>query len=1336
MLSRTCCIIAGHADYIDQNQYAQLVSEHIMFKNMADDSYLASAGIASDWPYGRGCYVSQDRKFIVWVGEEDHLRIMAMQTGTVLNDVFDRLENALDVISGIDGLDFADSVEYGAVTSCPTNLGTGMRASVHVPLPKLTSDGTTDKVKEVCAPLGLSVRGAGGEHTAIGSDGTCDISPSSRFCITEAEIIAALYTGLAKLKQVEDRTKVSYLDMRPFPAPEPFIEEGVMVILDRANKAKLGMKLGNAASSREGVPILGVEEGTQAHNKLFENDNIIAINGNGVLGFKMLQAANVIARSTKVEFTLNRNEMVFNLNYISWDRIEALKQSHPNNLAMKHIDRDYYESLDTLEKRGICQCIRSGYDNPDSNMGCYAMQPADYDRFKPFFSKVLAEYHGVAEDAVHYNNWDLGSVADLDLPADGQLDVSQLGFPPLSMRVRVGRNLKDFPLPGAMNRQQRMEMETQMCTAFNALMAMDDYGGRYHSLTPGHEDNIDDIEYAQLIEEHIMFKNMADDSYLASAGIASDWPYGRGCYVSQDRKFIVWVGEEDHLRIMAMQTGTVLNDVFDRLENALDVISGIDGLDFADSVEYGAVTSCPTNLGTGMRASVHVPLPKLTSDGTDTHAKEVCAPLGLSVRGAGGEHTAIGSDGTCDISPSSRFCITEAEIITRLYKGLVVLKTAEDQFVGGMVVTTHTVTLDRSEGKKLGVRLGNAATSTEGVPILGVEPDGQAYNRIVEGDIVVSINNENALGLTMLQAASIIARSDAVDLELQRTRTTDQLSGAERAELQAHSHDAEVRRLMDTINNDGDVSGYRVIQVEEEENSDNNSAMQRTATMTSVKSNDSMEFASPQFMGPVYEVASPTGETPVYKAEQSHTITVTLDRTGGKKLGIRLGDAASSTSGVQVLSVDPAEQAVGRVLENDTIIAINGTSCIGKSMMEAAQLVGQSKAEAVLTLQRIEPVAVDYELASPKTSLGGVYGADNIYGNKPSESQGNFQFITITLDRSDGRKLGVRLGDALSPAEGVLIQSVDPNEQAHERILQDDQVIAINGAPTVGFSMQQAAALVGNSSRADNTVELSIKRAVNSNVDLAMYGDPTDAADEGSASMHTVSLDRADGRKLGVRLGDAPSPSEGVLILSVDPDEQAHGKLLASDEVVAINGESCVGFTMQQAAGLMTKDAAVLLSIKREDIIALPGSKTTGYGSLAPNTAGLLTVTLDQANGLLGVRLGDSMSKTQGVVILSVDPNEQAHGKILADDEVVAVNGESCIGFTMQQAAALLVKSDIAQLAIKRTPVKPAVAEADVPTTTKSYNTLPVTGPIDLKVCRRCGLDIGYKEYVDIAGQR
>merc|ERR1712066_715711 len=95
--------------------------------------------------------------------------------------------------------------EFGVITSCPTNIGTGMRASVHIPLPNLTSDGTDAKVKAIAKPLGLSVRGLGGEHTPIGSDGTVDISPSARFCITEAEIVTARYNGIKRLMKEEKR---------------------------------------------------------------------------------------------------------------------------------------------------------------------------------------------------------------------------------------------------------------------------------------------------------------------------------------------------------------------------------------------------------------------------------------------------------------------------------------------------------------------------------------------------------------------------------------------------------------------------------------------------------------------------------------------------------------------------------------------------------------------------------------------------------------------------------------------------------------------------------------------------------------------------------------------------------------------------------------------------------------------------------------------------------------------------------------------------------------------------------------------------------------------------
>merc|ERR1712072_1163645 len=223
-----------------------------------------------------------------------------------------------------------------------------------------------------------------------------------------------------------------------------------------------------------------------------------------------------------------------------------------------------------------------------------------------------------------------------------------------------------------------------MLKAFQALIANPEYGGTVYSLSPdfgngqANPNLISDAKYQELVKKHVMFKDMDADPYLKSAGISSDWPYGRGCWQSADKQCIIWFGEEDQLRIMCMKKGTRLDEVFNRLKKLLDKVESIDGIEFAKSDKYGYVTSCPSNLGTGMRASVHVKLPNLTSDGTDKKAKEVAGPLGLSVRGTGGEHTPIGKDGTVDISPRARLFIKERDIIQKLYDGIKLLMEQEN----------------------------------------------------------------------------------------------------------------------------------------------------------------------------------------------------------------------------------------------------------------------------------------------------------------------------------------------------------------------------------------------------------------------------------------------------------------------------------------------------------------------------------------------------------------------------------------------------------------------------------------------------------------------------------
>ena len=185
-------------------------------------------------------------------------------------------------------------------------------------------------------------------------------------------------------------------------------------------------------------------------------------------------------------------------------KIASIKKSNPGNLAVADFDFDYFASLSSADKKELLAIVNSGVQNADSGMGCYAMNPSDYDKFEPFFGAVISDYHKVPRSANHVTDWKLDGVAGL--PADGKLDVTKLGLPPVSMRVRVGRNLADFPLPGAMNKDDRVAMEAKMQIAFKELKKK--YGGRYHSLTPGNPDFINDDEYAALVKAHVMFKDM------------------------------------------------------------------------------------------------------------------------------------------------------------------------------------------------------------------------------------------------------------------------------------------------------------------------------------------------------------------------------------------------------------------------------------------------------------------------------------------------------------------------------------------------------------------------------------------------------------------------------------------------------------------------------------------------------------------------------------------------------------------------------------------------------------------------------------------------------------
>ena len=121
-----------------------------------------------------------------------------MQPGAGIAEVFERLSRAASEIEKV--CKFAHDEHLGYITSCPTNLGTALRASVHIKLPKLMSN--KDKFNAIADQYFVQIRGIHGEHTET-NDGVFDISNRRRLGRSERELVQDMINGVRALIDAE-----------------------------------------------------------------------------------------------------------------------------------------------------------------------------------------------------------------------------------------------------------------------------------------------------------------------------------------------------------------------------------------------------------------------------------------------------------------------------------------------------------------------------------------------------------------------------------------------------------------------------------------------------------------------------------------------------------------------------------------------------------------------------------------------------------------------------------------------------------------------------------------------------------------------------------------------------------------------------------------------------------------------------------------------------------------------------------------------------------------------------------------------------------------------------
>ncbi|KAM9744432.1 creatine kinase U-type, mitochondrial-like isoform 1-T1 [Menidia menidia] len=343
------------------------------------------------------------------------------------------------------------------------------------------------------------------------------------------------------------------------------------------------------------------------------------------------------------------------------------------------------------------QCIQTGVDNPGhpfiKTVGMVAGDEESYEVFAEIFDPVIKDRHNGYDPRAMKHPTDLDASKVIST-TQHFLKVLSAFLPPvtqfslrsqitsgvfderyvLSSRVRTGRSIRGLSLPPACTRSERREVERVTVTALAGLKG--DLSGRYYSLG-----EMTDKEQQQLIDEHFLFDKPVSP-LLTSAGMARDWPDARGIWHNNEKNFLIWINEEDHTRIISMEKGGNMKRVFERFCRGLKQVEHLiqeRGWEFMWNERLGYILTCPSNLGTGLRAGVHIRLPLLSKD---PRFKKILENLRLQKRGTGGVDTAATGD-TFDISNLDRLGKSEVELVQLVIDGVNYLTECEKRLERG-----------------------------------------------------------------------------------------------------------------------------------------------------------------------------------------------------------------------------------------------------------------------------------------------------------------------------------------------------------------------------------------------------------------------------------------------------------------------------------------------------------------------------------------------------------------------------------------------------------------------------------------------------------------------------
>merc|ERR1719456_1065329 len=346
---------------------------------------------------------------------------------------------------------------------------------------------------------------------------------------------------------------------------------------------------------------------------------------------------------------------------------------------------EIYDNLkDKKTPKGVtlAQNIKTGMDNKGHPMikivGMTAGDEDSYEVFKDLFDPVIDIRHGgYAPDAKHPTDLDITKLSTTTIDPTGKFVIST--------RVRTGRSIRGLRLPPCVTKNERREVERVMSKALLGLKG--ELKGDYYPLAysnsyipkPG---GMTMEEEESMRDEHFLFQE-PDSTLLLASGMGRHWPDARGIFANFKKNFLVWTNEEDHTRIISMQMGADIKEVFERFVYAVNTCEEVvqkEGYSFMHNDHLGYILVCPSNLGTGLRASVMVKVPLLSAR---PDFRDICAGLRLQARGGAGVDSGS-SGGIWDISNADRLGVSEVELVNLMIEGCAELIKIEETLGSGV----------------------------------------------------------------------------------------------------------------------------------------------------------------------------------------------------------------------------------------------------------------------------------------------------------------------------------------------------------------------------------------------------------------------------------------------------------------------------------------------------------------------------------------------------------------------------------------------------------------------------------------------------------------------------